>query len=86
MRELSVIELDLIVGGYGEDQGGSFDESAYEPTATLEADGSYKLEVSEAMYMQQQQAAANDGWNIEVTGTVNTQGVGSVTVKASKSC
>jgi len=86
MRELSVVELDLIVGGYGEDQGGGFDETVYEPTATLESDGSYSVEVSEAMYQQQAQAASDDGWKIEVTGTINTNGSGSVSVKASKSC
>ena len=85
MRELSVVELDLIVGGYDQG-GGSFDEYSYEPIATAEADGSYTLEVSEAEYQMQQQAASDDGWKIEITGTVNTNGSGSVSVKASKSC
>ena len=84
MRELSVIELDLIVGGYGE-EGGSFDETVYEPVATLEADGSYKLEVSEAEFSMQQQAAQNDGWNVEGTISHGPNGT-TYTVKASKSC
>ena len=85
MRELSVVELDLIVGGYNEDTG-SFDESVYEPQATLQEDGSYTLMVSEAEYQQQQPAATNDGWNVEVTATGSTNGTASVSLKVSKSC
>jgi hypothetical protein len=83
MRELSVIELDLIVGGYGE-SGGSFDESSYESIATEAPDGSYSLEVSEAEYNMQATAAQNDGWTIG--GTVSTGPNGTtVTVTASHS-
>jgi hypothetical protein len=83
MRELSVIELDLIVGGYGE-SGGSFDEAAYESAATNNSDGSYSLEVSESEYNMQAQAAQADGWTIG--GTVSTGPNGTtVTVTASHS-
>jgi hypothetical protein len=82
MRELSVIELDLIVGGY--DQGGSsFDETSYEPVATLASDGSYSLMVSEAEYNMQAQAAADDGWTVGGTVTVGPNGT-TVSVTASK--
>jgi hypothetical protein len=87
MRELSVIELDLIVGGYGESGGGdtgSFDESAYESIATTEADGSYNLVVSESEYMMQSQAAATDGWTFEGTYSDGPNGR-TVTVKATYS-
>ena len=88
MRELSVIELDLIVGGYdqggGGDGGTNFDEYAYESVATLDSAGSYDLVVSEAEYNMQSQAAAADGWTIE--GSVSTGPNGTtVTVKASHS-
>ena len=65
MRELSSVELDLIVGGYGEDTGSSFDESAFEPRATLMEDGSYSLTVSEAEYSTHHDAAVADTWCIE---------------------
>jgi hypothetical protein len=70
MRQVSSVELDLIVGGYGEDSGGGFDESVFEPRATLNEDGSYSLEVTEAEYSSNLAAAEADHW--EITGTVTT--------------
>jgi hypothetical protein len=65
MRELSNVELDLIVGGYGEDNGGGFDESVFEPRATLNEDGTYSLAVTEAEYSANLAAAEEEYWTIE---------------------
>jgi hypothetical protein len=70
MRQLSSVELDLVVGGYGETESGGFDESVYEPRATLMEDGSYSLEVTEAEYQAHHAAAEADSWCIEVEGWV----------------
>lgn len=83
MRELSVIELDLIVGGYG-DQGGSFDETVYESAATNNSDGSYSVDVSQAEYNMQAQNAQADGWTIGGTVSHGPNGT-TVTVTASHS-
>jgi hypothetical protein len=83
MRELSVIELDLIVGGYGE-SGGSFDETVYESSAVSNTDGSYSVDVSEAEYNMQSQAAAADGWTIGGTVSHGPNGT-TITVTASHS-
>jgi hypothetical protein len=84
MRELSVVELDLIVGGYDQG-GGSFDESVYESSAIAEADGSYSLVVSQAEYNAQSTSASNDGWTFGGTVTHGPNGT-TVSVTASKSC
>ena len=66
MRELSSVELDLIVGGYGETGGGDgFDESAYVSQATANEDGTYSLTVSEAEFNANVAAAEAEYWTIE---------------------
>ena len=65
MRELTTTELGLIVGGYNEDTGG-FDESAFEPRATLNDDGTYSLAVTESEYNANVEAAEADHWTIEI--------------------
>jgi hypothetical protein len=84
MRELSVVELDLIVGGYDQG-GGGFDETVYESSAVSEADGSYSLMVSEAEYEAQSASAMNDGWTVGGTITHGPNGT-TVSVTASKKC
>jgi hypothetical protein len=83
MRELSVIELDLIVGGYSQDD--VFDQSSYESVAVEQTDGSYVVEgVSEEAYSAQAAGAQAAGWTIG--GSVSTGPNGTtVTVTASHS-
>ena len=85
MRELSSVELDLIVGGYGETGGGDgFDETAYASQATALEDGSYSLQVSEAEYLANAAAAEADEWCFYIEGVINSDGTSLVTVKAGK--
>jgi hypothetical protein len=82
MRELSVIELDLIVGGYG--QSDVFDQAPYEEIATQQSDGSYSLSVSEAEYNMQASNAQAGGWTVGGTVVIGPNGT-TVTVTASHS-
>ena len=81
MRNLSLVELEMIVGGYGE-----FDAGSYASVATDNGDGSYSLVVSEAQYSAQAGAAADNGWGVEVTGGWTQNGGFSVGAEASKKC
>ena len=89
MRELSSVELDLIVGGYGEESGGgSFDEGAYAAQATLTEDGSYSVQVSEAEYdaniaSANIASAQSDEW--EITGEFHLPGGIVIIIRPSKS-
>ncbi|MEP9359958.1 hypothetical protein [Sphingomonas sp. KR3-1] len=81
MRNLCLVELEMIVGGYSQ-----FDAGDYSGVATDNGDGSYSLVVSEAEYSAQASAAADNGWGVEVTGGWTQNGGFSVGVKASKKC
>lgn len=83
MRDLSVVELEMIVGGYSQ-----FDAdmaAGYSSSATYNADGSYSLDVSQQEYAANAGAAADNGWNVEVGGSWGPNGP-TVSVKASKKC
>jgi hypothetical protein len=82
MRSLSLVELEMIVGGYDQ----QFDTNTYASSASDNGDGSYSLVVSEAQYSAQAGAAADSGWQIDVTGGWSQTGGASVSVKASKKC
>jgi hypothetical protein len=83
MRLLSTIELELIVGGYGETGGDSFDESVYESRATANEDGSYSVDVTSAEYDADAAAAQADEW--EITGEWDLPGGIHVIIRPSKS-
>jgi hypothetical protein len=85
MRELSNVELDLIVGGYGE-TGDGFDESAYASQATVLEDGSYSLQVSDAEYSANVAAAEAEEWCLSISVVHHSDGRVDVTVRSADSC
>ncbi len=81
MRELSIVELDLIVGGYDSGSSGSYDYGS--SSVSYDADGNFSGEIQSAdvdgMY------ATAQGWEfgIEIIVPVGPNG-GRITGKASK--